>query len=104
MQFFMFGMWSLIYTYAAEVFPTKIRSTGCGTTSSSGRLAALIAPTLFGVLLPFVGNAGVFNIGAAVFVVGAFVTIIFGVETKGRSLEEITASKSEKAKKLVEES
>ncbi len=89
MQFFMFGMWSLIYTYAAEVFPTKIRSTGCGTTSSSGRLAALIAPTLFGILLPYIGNSGLFNLGAAVFVFGAFMTIIFGVETKGRTLEEI---------------
>lgn len=91
MQFFMFGMWSLIYTYAAEVFPTRIRSTGCGTTSSSGRLAALIAPTLFGVLLPYVGNAGLFNIGAVVFVLGGVITMLFGVETKGRSLEEIQA-------------
>jgi len=79
----------LIYTYAAEVFPTKIRSTGCGTTSSVGRIAALIAPTLFGVLLPFVGQSGLFTIGASVFVLGALVTIIFGVETKGRILEEI---------------
>lgn len=89
MQFFMFGMWSLIYTYAAEVFPTRIRSTGCGTTSSSGRLAALIAPTLFGILLPYIGNAGVFNIGACMFIFGGVVTILFGVETKGRHLEEI---------------
>ena len=89
MQFFMFGLWSLIYTYAAEVFPTKIRSTGCGTTSSFGRVGALIAPTLFGVLLPYVGHSGLFYLGGAVFVVGALVTIIWGIETKGRSLEEI---------------
>jgi len=91
MQFFMFGMWSLIYTYAAEAFPTKIRSTGCGTTSSAGRFAALIAPTLFGYLLPYIGSSGVFNIGAAVFVLGAIATSIFGVETKGKTLEEIQA-------------
>jgi len=89
MQFFMFGLWSLIYTYAAEVFPTRIRSTGCGTTSSAGRLGALIAPTLFGVLLPSIGQSGLFAVGATVFVVGALVIIIFGVETKGRTLEEI---------------
>lgn len=91
MQFFMFGMWSLIYTYAAEVFPTRIRATGTGTTSSSGRLAALIAPTLFGILIPYVGSAGVFTIGAAVFVLGGVITLLFGVETKGKSLEEIQA-------------
>jgi putative MFS transporter len=89
MQFFMFGMWSLIYTYASEVFPTRIRSTGCGTTSSAGRLAALIAPTLFGMLLPYIGNSGVFNIGALAFAIGAFTTMIFGIETKGKVLEEI---------------
>jgi len=89
MQFFMFGLWSLIYTYAAEVFPTRIRSTGCGTTSSVGRIAALIAPTLFGLLLPLIGQSGLFYIGAAVFVIGALLIFIFGVETKGKSLEEI---------------
>jgi putative MFS transporter len=89
MQFFMIGIWALIYTYAAEVFPTKIRTTGCGTTSSIGRLGALTAPTLFGVMLPIVNTMGLFFIGAAAYVVGAFVTIIFGIETKGKSLEEI---------------
>ncbi len=89
MQMFMFGMWSLIYTYAAEVFPTRIRATGTGTTSSSGRLAALIAPTLFGVLLPYVGSGGIFTVGAIIFVLGGFITLIFGIETKGKTLEEI---------------
>lgn len=89
MQFFMFGMWSLIYTYASEVFPTRIRSTGCGTTSSSGRMGSLIAPTLFGLLLPYIGNSGLFNVGAAIFLIGGTVTLIFGVETKGKRLEEI---------------
>lgn len=89
MQFFMFGIWSLIYTYAAEVFPTRIRSTGCGTTSSAGRLGSLIAPLLFGYLLPYIGSGGLFNVGAALFFVGGTVTLLFGVETKGKSLEEI---------------
>lgn len=89
MQFFMFGMWSLIYTYASEVFPTRIRSTGCGTTSSAGRMGSLIAPTLFGLLLPYIGNSGLFNFGAAIFIIGGTVTLIFGVETKGKRLEEI---------------
>jgi putative MFS transporter len=89
MQFFMFGMWSLIYTYASEVFPTRIRSTGCGTTSSAGRMGSLIAPTLFGLLLPYIGNSGLFNLGAAIFFIGGTVTLLFGVETKGKRLEEI---------------
>lgn len=89
MQFFMFGMWSLIYTYASEVFPTRIRSTGAGTTSSAGRAGALLAPTLFGMLLPFIGNSGLFNVGAVILFLGGTITLIFGVETKGKRLEEI---------------
>lgn len=98
-QMFNFGIWSLIYTYASEVFPTRIRSTGCGTTSSSGRLAALIAPTLFGVIM----QAGapqifIFVIAAIVFIIGAMTTLIFGTETKGKSVEEINEATLEQGK------
>ena len=98
-QMFNFGIWSLIYTYASEVFPTRIRSTGCGTTSSSGRLAALIAPTLFGVIM----QAGapqifIFVIAAIVFIIGAMTTLIFGTETKGKSVEEINEAALEQGK------
>lgn len=91
LQMFNFGIWSLIYTYASEVFPTRIRSTGCGTTSSAGRLASLIAPTLFGVIMgKGLPQTYIFMLASVVFVIGAFSTLLFGTETKGRSVEEIS--------------
>ena len=92
LQMFNFGIWSLIYTYASEVFPTRIRGIGTGTTSSAGRLASLIAPTLFGAMM----QAGldaiyIFILASVIFVIGAVSTLMFGTETKGRSVEEIVA-------------
>lgn len=30
MQFFMFGMWSVLYAYTPELYPTRARATGAG--------------------------------------------------------------------------
>lgn len=90
LQLFNFGIWSLIYTYASEVFPTRIRATGTGTTSSAGRLAALIAPTLFGFIMQQgYPSSYIFIIASAVFLFGAVSTMVLGTETMGRSVEEI---------------
>jgi hypothetical protein len=37
MQFFMFGMWSCLYAYTPELYPTRARSTGAGFASAAGR-------------------------------------------------------------------
>lgn len=90
LQMFSFGIWSLIYTYASEVFPTRIRGIGTGTTSSAGRLASLIAPTLFGVMMQSgAPQIYIFILASVVFVIGAVFVGFFGVETKGRSVENI---------------
>ena len=92
LQMFNFGIWSLIYTYASEVFPTRIRGIGTGTTSSAGRLASLIAPTLFGAMMGAgIDTIYIFILASVVFVIGAISTLVFGTETKGRSVEEIVA-------------
>lgn len=91
LQMFSYGIWSLIYTYASEVFPTRVRGLGTGTTSSAGRLASLIAPTLFGIMMgKNMPQIYIFILASVVFVIGAFSTLLFGTETKGRSVEEIT--------------
>ncbi len=90
MQFFMFGMWSVLYAYTPELYPTRCRATGVGIASSVGRLGSLIGPAMLGVILPVIGQAGVFAIGAGCFVLGAAVVWTMGVETKGRRLEELS--------------
>lgn len=89
MQFFLFGMWAVLYTYTPELYPTRARASGCGLASTVGRVGSLIGPTLVGLILPMAGQFGVFSLGAACFAAAAIVVHRFGVETRGRSLEAL---------------
>lgn len=90
MQFFLFGMWSSLYAYTPELYPTRARATGAGFASAIGRLGSILGPYIVGVILPVSGQHGVFALGAISFVIAALVVIILGVETKGKVLEEIS--------------
>jgi putative MFS transporter len=89
MQFFMFGMWSCLYAYTPELYPTRARSTAAGMASAFGRLGAISGPIVVGYIIGSVGDTGVFTLGAASFVAAALVVLTIGIETRGRTLEEI---------------
>ena len=90
MQFFMFGMWSVLYAYTPELYPTRCRATGGGFASSIGRIGSLIGPFVVGLILPMTGQIGVFALGALCFVLAALVVAMLGIETKGRALEDVS--------------
>lgn len=90
MQFFMFGMWAVLYAYTPELYPTRARATGCGYASSIGRVGALIGPTVVGLVLPAAGQSGVFALGAGAFALAAVAVLVLGEETRGRALEVIS--------------
>jgi putative MFS transporter len=90
MQFFLFGMWSVLYAYTPELYPTRSRGTGAGFASSVGRLGSLLGPTAVGMVLPITGHGGVFTLGAISFGIAALVVIVMGTETKGLSLEQVS--------------
>src|SRR5690606_29092597 len=90
MQFCLFGMWSILYAYTPELYPTRIRATGAGFASSIGRLGSFVGPFAVGFLLPVTGQTGVFTLGAASFAIAAAVVVLLGVETRGRALEDIS--------------
>lgn len=90
MNFFTFGMWSCLYAYTPELFPTRARSTGAGFSSACGRLGAITGPIVVGYILASVGQSGVFTLGAISFFLAALVVFILGPETKGIILEEIS--------------
>ncbi|SOY69019.1 putative transporter, Major facilitator superfamily (MFS_1) [Cupriavidus taiwanensis] len=90
MQFFLFGMWSVLYAYTPELYPTRSRATGSGFASSIGRIGSLAGPYLVGVLLPVTGQGGVFTLGALSFAVAAVAVLLLGVETRGKALEEVS--------------
>jgi len=89
MQFFMFGMWSCLYAYTPELYPTRARSTGAGMASAFGRVGAITGPIVVGYIIGTVGDTGVFTLGAASFVTAALIVLILGIETRGRTVEEI---------------
>lgn len=89
MQFFLFGMWAVLYTYTPELYPTSARATGSGFASAVGRVGSLLGPTVSGLVLPVAGQGGVFTLGALCFLVAAAVVWGFGIETRGRTLEEL---------------
>lgn len=90
MQFFLFGMWSVLYAYTPELYPTRARATGAGCASAVGRLGSLLGPYLIGVILPSLGQGGVFALGAGSFVIAAAVVFVLGIETKGKALEVLS--------------
>ena len=88
MQFFMFGMWSCLYAYTPELYPTRARSTGAGFASAMGRIGAIIAPITIGYIIKDAGVYGVFALGAGSFLIAAVVVALLGVETRGEVLEK----------------
>jgi MFS transporter, putative metabolite:H+ symporter len=90
MQFCAFGMWSALYAYTPELYPTHVRATGTGFASAVGRIGSLIGPSLIGFILPTAGQSGVFALGAGAFTLAALVVLVLGEETKGRTLESIS--------------
>lgn len=91
LSFFMNGAYAGIYAYTGEVFPTHIRTTGCGVASAVGRLGAMAAPILVGYLFPIAGFVGVFGTTTVILLAGAVAVATLGVRTRGRSLEAIAA-------------
>jgi putative MFS transporter len=90
-SFFNLGAWAALYTYTPELYPTRMRGTGFGSAASIGRLAGIAAPALTGYIWSGWGLSLAFVVFAAAHLVNAIAVGAFGVETKGRVLEEISA-------------
>jgi putative MFS transporter len=92
LSFFMNGAFAGVYAYTPEIFPTSVRATGTGSSSSFGRIGSVSAPILVGYVYPQFGFAGVFGMTTLVLLAGAIVVLLFGIQTKGRSLEDIESA------------
>lgn len=90
LQFFFFGMWSSIYAFTPELFPTRARGIGVGTATAAGRLGALLGPIVVPLLLAAGGTSLVFSASAALFVLAAVIVLIALPETKHAVLEDIS--------------
>ena len=93
MSFFNLGAWGVIYTYTPKLYPTNIRALGSGWAAGFGRLGGMIAPALVGVMLANqLGINNVFMMFAAVLVAVAAIVLGLGIESRQKSLEEISAT------------
>ena len=90
MSFFNLGAWGAVYTYTPELYPTHARATGAGSAAAFGRIGGILAPYLVGLLLPTIGRGGVLTMNAALLAIAAGAVALLGVETKGKTLEEIS--------------
>lgn len=86
MQFFVFGMWSVIYAYTPELYPTRSRGTGSSMASAIGRIGSIIGPSGIALMLPLTGPSGAFAVGAGCFAVAAATIALLGPETRGVAL------------------
>ena len=94
LYFFSLGAWGCVYAYTPEVYPTVARASGSGWAAAFGRIGAFIAPLTVPVLYKAFGEETgygyVFALLTAVFAIVAVVVALFGKETMGKSLEEIS--------------
>jgi MFS transporter, putative metabolite:H+ symporter len=82
--------WPVILSYAAEMYPTRIRATAAGWASAAARTGAILAPFLLAALMRTwtSDRAVALSIFAASLVVAALIVVFFGEETAHLSLEE----------------
>jgi MFS transporter, SP family, galactose:H+ symporter len=86
---FTFGFGALVWVYAGESFPARLRSLGSSAMLTSDLVANVAVAAIFLTLLTRLGGAGTFNV-FGVLAVAAFAFVFkLAPETKGRHLEEI---------------
>jgi putative MFS transporter len=94
LYFFSLGAWGCVYAYTPEVYPTVARGSGTGWAAAFGRIGAFVAPMIVPVIYNAYGEKTgygyIFALLTGVFAVVAVVVALFGKETMGKSLEEIS--------------
>jgi MFS transporter, putative metabolite:H+ symporter len=79
-----------LYLYSADIYPTRLRALGTGLGSAWLRLGSSAGPIIVGTVMSRFGIQYVFALFAGVLVIGAIVTALFAIETKGQVLEKLS--------------
>jgi MFS transporter, putative metabolite:H+ symporter len=88
------SMWasiSALAPYSAEVYPTAIRGVGTGVVAGATKLGGVLALGLSVAAIAPPSLAGAALLAAIPAALAAVMLVVFGIETRGRRLEEITA-------------
>lgn len=82
LYWFSSAMSSVLYIYAPELFPTRLRGSALGVVGSIGRVAGFVAPMLIGLTVAAWGLTGVIAVNAVILVVAIALIWWIGIETK----------------------
>ncbi|MDF2646958.1 MAG: naiP [Paenibacillus sp.] len=78
--------------YTPELYPSNIRATATAWSSSVGRISGALSPILLGYFMKIQFYYGIYLTMAICFWITCALVYFLGVETKGKSLDEIGAS------------
>lgn len=84
-----FGPNATTFVYPAELFPSKLRTTGHGIAAATGKFGGFVGVFLFPFLMKWHSLLAAESSAAIVSVLGLIVTLTMLPETKGKSLEEL---------------
>jgi len=96
-----FGPNATTFVYPSEIFPVRVRTTGHGITAAMGKLGGFFGVFAFPFLLHWKGLLGAESAAAIASLLGLVVTLTMLPETKGKSLEEISAEPITPAEKAA---
>lgn len=86
------GVYGSTGVYVSELFPTHLRATAVGWFFGIGRIGSFLAPAIVGLLLAYGLGHYVLHTFALTYLLASFAVFAIGIETKGRVLEEISAT------------
>jgi len=91
---------AVLSVYSSEIYPTRIRSRGTGFVAGASKAGGvlIIALVASGITAPSIATVAL--IGAIPMTLAVFALAFFGVETRKRRLEEITAEEFEVARTI----
>ncbi|KAJ1943474.1 hypothetical protein FBU59_002900, partial [Linderina macrospora] len=102
--------WITAYPAFTEIFPTELRASGVGIAVAFGRIAGAVAPRILVTVFENTGNGqnvgGALGVTCGFFGLGVLISIpwyFFGVEGRGRSLEEMAGTAAEQKEILRQE-
>ncbi len=78
-----------VFALAVEIFPTELRASAAGLATGLSRLGAFVSALLFPIFEKSWGIPLVLLVMALVSLLGMFTTLIYGVESRQKSLEDL---------------
>lgn len=78
--------------WTAELYPSKVRATATCWSTGAGRLSSAASPIVFGYFMANQMYYGIYVTMAAFFWIAVALVYFLGIETKGKSLEDIGAA------------